>query len=325
MNHKLKAILTVLSTAMLIGCGKAPVDDCAPVEIHRFDRAAYRYATADSADRQAIRDTFAVALRIMLGNDISDSSLTAYSQSRGVRVFTPDIESRFLSLDSIEAVTGCIYSRMGDEFPDITPPEIYSAAITYNQSIILADTVILLGLNHYLGCDYEGYNYLDSYRRATKTATRLPYDIAESIIATAYPFRPSNDATVLSRLLYEGALVKAVMLLVPDSDTATALGYDKSQLTWLAENEAPAWNALIERKMLYSTDMDVASRLTAAAPHTTLLHPQSPGRAGRYIGLRIIESYMKRHPESTLRQMLDSTFYNSASPLIRSGYNPSRR
>mgnify|MGYP001514373041 FL=1 len=325
MNHKLKAILTVLSTAMLIGCGKAPVDDCAPVEIHRFDRAAYRYATADSADRQAIRDTFAVALRIMLGNDISDSSLTAYSQSRGVRVFTPDIESRFLSLDSIEAVTGCIYSRMGDEFPDITPPEIYSAAITYNQSIILADTVILLGLNHYLGCDYEGYNYLDSYRRATKTATRQPYDIAESIIATAYPFRPSNDATVLSRLLYEGALVKAVMLLVPDSDTATALGYDKSQLTWLAENEAPAWNALIERKMLYSTDMDVASRLTAAAPHTTLLHPQSPGRAGRYIGLRIIESYMKRHPEATLRQMLDSTFYNSASPLIRSGYNPSRR
>ena len=310
---------------MLIGCGKAPVDDCAPVEIHRFDRAAYRYATADSADRQAIRDTFAVALRIMLGNDISDSSLTAYSQSRGVRVFTPDIESRFLSLDSIEAVTGCIYSRMGDEFPDITPPEIYSAAITYNQSIILADTVILLGLNHYLGCDYEGYNYLDSYRRATKTATRQPYDIAESIIATAYPFRPSNDATVLSRLLYEGALVKAVMLLVPDSDTATALGYDKSQLTWLAENEAPAWNALIERKMLYSTDMDVASRLTAAAPHTTLLHPQSPGRAGRYIGLRIIESYMKRHPEATLRQMLDSTFYNSASPLIRSGYNPSRR
>ncbi|WP_303743377.1 hypothetical protein, partial [uncultured Muribaculum sp.] len=67
MNHKLKAILTVLSTAMLIGCGKAPVDDCAPVEIHRFDIAAYRYASADSADRQALRDTFAVALRIMLG------------------------------------------------------------------------------------------------------------------------------------------------------------------------------------------------------------------------------------------------------------------
>ena len=144
MKHKLKAILTVLSTAMLIGCGKAPVDDCAPVEIHRFDRAAYRYATADSADRQALRDTFAVALRIMLGNDINDSSLTAYSQSRGVRVFTPDIESRFLSLDSIEAVTGCIYSRMGDEFPDITPPEIYSAVITYNQSIILADTVMFI-------------------------------------------------------------------------------------------------------------------------------------------------------------------------------------
>ena len=51
MNHKLKAILTVLSTAMLIGCGKAPVDDCAPVEIHRFDRAAYRYASADNADQ----------------------------------------------------------------------------------------------------------------------------------------------------------------------------------------------------------------------------------------------------------------------------------
>ncbi|WP_303743432.1 hypothetical protein, partial [uncultured Muribaculum sp.] len=246
-------------------------------------------------------------------------------QSRGVRVFTPDIESRFLSLDSIEAVTGCIYSRMGDEFPDITPPEIYSAVITYNQSIILADTVMLLGLNHYLGCDYEGYKHLDGYRRATKTAARLPYDIAESIIATAYPYRPSNDATVLSRLLYEGALVKAVMQLVPGSDIATALGYDKSQLTWLVDNEAPAWNALIERKMLYSTDMEIASRLTATAPHTTLLHPQSPGRAGRYIGLRIIESYMKSHPEVTLRQMLDSTFYNSASPLIGSGYNPSRR
>ena len=67
-------------------------------------------------------------------------------------------------------------------------------------------------------------------------------------------------------MLYEGALLNAVMALVPDADTSEALSLTAEQLKWLNDNEGRIWNALIGNDLLYSTSPVDATRLALPLP-----------------------------------------------------------
>ena len=66
-------------------------------------------------------------------------------------------------------------------------------------------------------------------------------------------------------------------------------------------------------------------RLTQRAPATSMLHPDAPGRMGTWLGMRIIDTYMKSHPDTEPRQLLQKDFYGNLKTLVESGYNPLRR
>ena len=72
--------------------------------------------------------------------------------------------------------------------------------------------------------------------------------------------------------------------------------------------------------MIYSVDKTVADRLVAKAPHTTVIHPQSPGALGTYVGYLIVESYLAKHPETSPGKLLSPEFYNDETFLVKSGF-----
>lgn len=313
--------------AIATSCDKSGhSSDSVPVEITRLDRAIYNYQAADSAARAAMIDSMRPgleAMSVVFKDSLTcDSSLSTFSGKTAVRMFTPEVERRFSSLDSLQSVIGGLYAALAREMPSVKPPRLYGIVAPYNNSMFMVDTVMLVSLNHYLGADFDGYSYFPPFERALKRPDMMPYDLAEAIVAINSPYRPGAGATALSRLLYEGALTEAKMRLVPDPSLENALGYDSSQLDWLDDNEGRIWNELITRKLLYSTDPREIDRLVMPSPATTLINQQAPGRAGRYIGYKIIKSYLKQHPETTISQLLDPAFYNSSTTLPDSKYSP---
>ena len=294
--------------------------------ITRLDLAIERYSHSDLSHQKAILDSFAPAidaLHVLYPNiHTNDSLMQRLSTSKGVKVFTPDIRHYLPSLDSIESVINLARNNISTKLPAIQFPLLVAFVSTFNQSIIQIDSVMFIGLNHYLGKNYPGYNYFETYQRFTKTPQHLPYDIVESIIRNYYPYQPSEDATTLNRMLYEGVIVATLLQVIPNSDIAEALGYTPIQIQWLIKNEQNAWQALITRKYLYSTDPSVAARLVKQAPSTTILHPEAPGRTGRYIGYRIVESYLRANTNTDIADLLSPTFYNSSTSLLDSSYMP---
>lgn len=103
------------------------------------------------------------------------------------------------------------------------------------------------------------------------------------------------------------------------------MGYDDGQMKWVRDNEPQVWDAMITRALLYSVDPMDAERLVALSPSTSVVHPMSPGRLGRYIGYRIVDSYVEKHPGVSLEWLLSPEFYMSRSSLIDAGYTPSGR
>lgn len=280
--------------------------------------SVYRlFETGDSVIvPDSIRPAYEAFMKVV-GADAAAPEL--WASSPVVRVFTPDVDSVFPSLESLEAALGGILAG-ADAEGVVLPGRSYAAVVWGRpESIMFCDSVMLIALNHYLGAAYAGYAGMPVYRRASKTPGRLPVDIAEALLGTQYPYVQAQDATVLSRLLYEGAQAVLRMRVVGCS-AAEALGYSDEQYALLCEHEAELWQMLVARNLLYSTLPSDASRLVDPAPSTAILAQQAPGRAGRFIGYRIIESYLASHPSVSAVGLLSPEFYASDAALRESGY-----
>lgn len=310
------AVLFSLLTLLLTGCRPAGER----VEIARLDIAACNNNT------DSVAEVFQPALSVLsnlLNTEGADSTLHAYSTSAAQHVFAPDIASRLGSLAQAEQMLGKAKAFLDQELPECSlPSRIYGYATPYNQSVVVADTIVLLGLNHYLGADYDGYSSFEPYQRRQKTISRIPFDVMEAITATQYPYTPQGDATALSRMLYDGAVLYAVKQAFGTPSTSELLGYEEAEFRWATENEGKIWSTLIESNFLYSTDPAIADRLLLPSPSTTIINQAAPGRLGRFTGLRIVESYTAANPSISLETLLSPSFYNSLKSLQDAAYAP---
>ncbi|MCM1389092.1 MAG: hypothetical protein NC216_02010 [Bacteroides sp.] len=323
LSFKIKPILPLCIIATFIA-GCAEKHHAAKESIERFDTLVAEYTTLDSIKKAEFRERYADAISFITkgGSGNQDSAIEAYTHHKAMRMFGSDVKERFTMTDSIESILGEIKHNLSVELPDAKWKRIVGVISTYNQSVIMTDSTLLLGLNHYLGSDYPAYSYFEPYQRAVKTPRHLPYDVAEALITNIHPFNPGNESTLLNRILYEGAILSAVNDVVPGNDVAESMGYNSDEWKWLSENETEMWKALIDRNLLFSMDQAAVERMTRQAPASSILHPNAPGRAGRYIGFRIVQSYRKHHPEKSLEWLLSPEFYNSPTALIDSKYTP---
>ncbi len=310
-------IVAVLGVT-LSGCDSRVVIDPQPIS------PLYRYLAEYRSMPEWRRDSFetvdSAALAAMFGfmgiDRMSDSVLVRWSESPQVKVFSPAVDSVFKSLKPLEATFGRIEAKAATE-GFVLPLRRYAAVVWGNpRSVVLTDSCVLIALNHYLGAEYAGYKGWPGYIREQKTPEQLPYDVTEALIATQYPYRPGGENTVLSRIAYEGALVMAKVRLVPQGTLAGALGCSVSDLQWLEQNQADIWNRLVAKEFLYSTSGEVASRLVDPAPRTSVLGPDVPGRAGRFMGYYLVLQYLQSNPDTSLPSLLQPEFYTNPAVLI---------
>lgn len=323
------SVISVIAIVLLCAsCGRSR--EYAPEPIAPLYDIVYEYGRANLRAEDSILEAnlrYEPQLEALLAtvhdDNVPDSlQLRAWSRSPAVEVFTPAADSVFPSLAGLESQLGTILGRAEEDGLEL-PRRSYAAIVHGKlESILFADSVMLIALNHYLGAEYEGYSAWPAYSRMLKTPDQLPYDIAEALIATEYPYDSGEHPTVLKRLIYEGALAYAKKQVVPDADEAGVLSMPVEHLAYSVENEAATWGALISRALLFDTSAGTMSRLFDPAPTTSLIDTYAPGRVVRYNGLKLIESYVKKHPGITLAEMLSPDFYNADNTLAESGYNP---
>lgn len=288
-----------------------------PVEIGRLDLALQ----ADSlpGDPQ-LGDAAEILFAVSGYGALTDSSLHAYNRNPAIRLHDRAMDSLWSDLRPVEADLGRMKFNFTRLFPADRFPAVYAIVSPFNQSVFTADTLMFVGLNHYLGADYAPYAYFPDYLRVRKTPARLLPDMAEALVRGLYPYDGVSDvySTVLSRLLYEGAVVEAVMQLCGLSEQQV-LGYDDEAMAWAQENEKRVWETMAERKMIFAVDPQLAAMLVSPAPFTSAINPNSPGAIGRFIGHRIITAYLDRQAVA-LPELLSPDFYTSQNSLFESGY-----
>jgi uncharacterized protein YjaZ len=121
-------------------------------------------------------------------------------------------------------------------------------------------------------------------------------------------------------MIYRGKLAYLTSLLLQSDPDELIVGYTKEQLQWCKQYEKDMWGSLIESKHLFSNESIWRMKYLEEAPFTQPFTQKSPGRAGVYIGWRIVESYMENNPKVTPLELVQNT--DAQQILEQSGYNP---
>ncbi len=206
-------------------------------------------------------------------------------------------------------------------FPEKTIPAIYTFIGGFNQSIVIDDSTLAIGLDKYLGRDCKFYDRLGwaEYLQQDMLRNIIPSDCMRSWAKTEWPFNDSTD-NVMSNMIYRGRLLYFVRSMMPEAHDSLITGFTTSELQWCENNEEQMWTHLVEEKLLFSTDYMTINKLVNPAPFTSGFPRQSPGKAAVWLGWQIVDEYMRRNKDLSLKELMETEDYRKI--LRESHYKP---
>ena len=231
------------------------------------------------------------------------------------------IDSVFNNLTSIQKPLEEGFRHYRYYFPDKKIPEVITIISGFNQSVVMTTDAIGISLDNYLGADCPFYRNLalPAYKRENMCAAKIPTDVLYAWGVSEFLYNEAND-NMLSQMVYQGKMIYFLDAMFPDEPDHLKIGYQPEKLEWCKKNESAMWTYLVEHKLLFSSERMNIVRLINPAPFTSIFSPDSPGRAGIWIGWQIVRSYMKKNPGTTLPELMANNDYQRI--LNESGYSP---
>ena len=307
---------------MVISCGddqkvKEDVQNInVNVKVLRFDRD---FAEAGPSDIPALKNTYPYLFPVQYSDSVWEAKLEDTLQVE----LLFEVGKAFSNFDKETQDLELFFKHVKYYFPDITIPKVVTITsdVDYNNRVILADSLLIIGLDNYLGQDHKFYGGIQKY---ISFGLDKDYVVADVAAAFAKKVNPSpGDRTFLSQLIYYGKELYLKDKLLPLESDANKIGYSQEELDWAEANEEMIWRYFIERELLYSTDSKLAMRFLDPAPFSKFqleLDNESPGRIGRFIGWEIVRSFMEKN-NVTLQQLLSLP---AEEVFKRSKYKPSK-
>lgn len=296
------------------------------VKIHRYDQDLFQ---VDQANLQAGLEALKLAYPFFLGTDLSDpaklSEMNVYLNNSRNIVFQEAVKKKFPNLSNLERSMTEAFRHYKFYFPKANIPRVYTyiSGGDYDHPVQLADSVMLIALDDYLGEDFKDYTAdgLPLFRVSRMTPDHILPDCMRVLGEAAYPqTMPGN--TLLEQMVDAGKRLYFLDAMLPSVEDRLKIGYSQKQYDWIRENEQHVWAAIIENRMLYTTDGQLIRTFMADGPFTAEFSKESPSRLGAWIGWQIIRRYMANNDEVSLSDLMAGK--DAQLILTRSKYKPKK-
>ncbi|WP_350290487.1 gliding motility lipoprotein GldB [uncultured Croceitalea sp.] len=318
-----KYFLFLIGTALFFSCNKEnkTAEAISKVqvdfEVVRFDRL---FADASSNDISELKASYPYLFPKQYSDSVWEAKLTDTLQIE----LEDEVDKAFKSFDEeTEGITS-LFRHFKYYFPGFYAPKVITVIsdVNYNDRVILADSLLLLGLDNYLGREHHFYAGLPNYVSKGLDKAYLTSNIASALAKKVNKY--SRNRSFLSRMIYYGKELYLIDKLLPNSEDYQKIGYTREELEWSQINEEQIWRYFVEQELLYSTDSRLDRRFLDPAPFSKFgleLDSESPGRLGRYMGWQIVKAFMNKNPNITPVQLLSLP---ADDIFKKSNYKPKR-
>lgn len=250
--------------------------------------------------------------------------------TEGLRTFLNDTmitsvyrltERQFTEFDPIRKELVNAFKRYRYHFPQKPLPDVYTCISGFNESAFVAEGLIGISLDKYLGDNIPYYSMLGlpRYKQRKMVPVMIPSDAVYVWALGEFEMDP-KASTLLDHMIHQGKIMYFMKAMLPLTNDTLITGFTEKQLKWCSDNEAQMWTYLIEKDMLYSTkQMDIV-RYMNDGPQTNGFPAESPARTGAWLGWQIVKQYMKKHPDTKLPLLMGN--HNYQDILHKSAYLP---
>jgi hypothetical protein len=330
-------VLVIILLAIFNSCTchreeRIPLDSIdVTIEVKRFDQDLFSIVL-DSIEKEVGRldsvygEFFALFTEGIIGIGLPDNPsfnnyLSSFVTDNMVSETYRKVQSIFPDEKQLNRTLTDAFKRYRYYFPNKQIPDVYGFVSGFNNSIMLAEGIIGVGFDRYLGSDCEYYSLLGipKYLQYSMRPEKIPSDLVRFWLFGEFQFNDSID-NLLNNMIYEGMLMYLTKRLLPEQPDSLIFGFTPDQMQWCNRNEEQMWAHLVEHKLLFSTEQFTINQFVGEAPFTKAFTNESPGKASIWLGYRIVSRFMNRNKDYSLSMLMNETDYLSI--LSRSGYNP---
>lgn len=209
-------------------------------------------------------------------------------------------------------------------FPSYKEPKIIYLVTGLNNygALTYGEDILGIGLDMFLGANYPFYKSvgLPEYFSRQLNENYIPVAVMRTVYREDHPFL-IDGRVLLDMMIQIGKEMYYIGRVLPFTDEHVRLAYTPEQVKWCEENEAMIYDFFVKQELLYENKPQKVVRYVMDGPSAAGMPAESPGNIGAWLGLQIVEAYMKQHPEVTLEQLVN-TPVDAQRFLLESKYKP---
>ncbi len=223
------------------------------------------------------------------------------------------VDENFGNLETIQKELAVAFAEITKMYPNFKQPRIASVFTGLQQDIIANDTLIVISLESFLGPK--------ALYRPQHPAYMLRRYAPEYIVPNIIRFVSNRfnrvdieSDTFTDDMVFYGKSFQFCRAVLPNVPDSLIIGYSNRDLQNSFENQDYIWRHILTRELLNNADPAVKVKYFEERPYTGEISPDCPGRIGQWLGLRIVELYMRNNPKVSVQELMAN---NNAVEILR--------
>lgn len=337
MRGKLYILLTVLFACLAIvacqwsldrGWGEGAVDG---IKVHRYDKLQNEYIGLNSFSAlQKMNTEYAQETKLLIEDVLAIGTVSDENINQHLREYYSDTLLQTLRNDAMEKFNDMSvlereftrgFNRLKKELPHITIPRVYAQISALNQSVVVGDSILGFSVDKYMGADYPLYDHFYyPYQCRSMSPERIVPDCFNFYLLSEYPFPWEWHRTLLDHIVHRGKIHWVVSSLLECPTLEFEMGYTVEEGDWCEVRRDSIWDYMVRSGHLHSTDPMLVRMYLQPAEHTYPLGNDAPGEVGVWLGMRIVDEYMRTNPDISIAQLLRETDYRAVLKNLKIKY-----
>lgn len=291
------------------------------VHIVRYDRLVEDYVSSGNIGLwQKMNTEFPRETRVLIEDVLKlghadqegiEDSLRAYYNDPILVQLRKDVGKKYEHMQHFEKELTSAFQRLEAENSTFVKSKVYTQNSAFNQSIVVGDSLIGISLDKYMGTDYPAYTkYFYENQRVTMEPARMVQECLFFYLVQQYPYSKNfNEPSLKNILIHRGIIGWIVAQLVnkPPIDIAA---YQAATKVWYNTHERDVWKELKRPEIWNSNDKELIDAIMMTSNKNPYFKDSHSRGVGLWIGIRIVDNYMKLHPEVSLDSLLNTTQYD---------------
>lgn len=333
---RLLKFLTVLFTISACSGNKKEVDVSAiqiDYKFNRFEQDLFQLKSQVSVSKiTELKKKYGVFFNrfneniIQIGNaDRADysSNINNFITDAAIESVYDDVERSFASTEKLSKELEDALKYYNYYFPNKSIPQVVTFISGFNYPIAVTDSVLAIGLDMYLGKQYNYYKLMamPQYQVDFMDKNYIVTDAMRSWLQTEFETMDAHN-NLLSEMVFQGKLLYALDYILPQAEDSIKMEFTAKQLQWLNQSEPAIWAYFIDKNLFYSTRVSENVKYINPAPFTAGMPKESPGRVGVWLGYKIVSSYMEHNSSLSLLDLMQEK--DAQKILNKSHYKPKK-